>query len=50
MATLWVIERSNAWMECCKSLAKNFERTLEYATAKVNLYLIRLMLKRLATN
>ena len=24
----WVIERSNAWMERCKSLVKNFERTL----------------------
>ena len=26
--TRWVIERSNAWMEWCKSLVKNFERTL----------------------
>ena len=24
----WVIERSNSWMERCKSLVKNFERTL----------------------
>jgi len=24
----WVIERSNAWMERCKSLVKNFERYL----------------------
>ena len=43
-------ERSNAWMERCKSLVKNFERTLEHATAKVNLCSIRLMLKRLAVN
>lgn len=28
VATRWVIERSNAWMERCKSLTKNFERTL----------------------
>jgi len=48
VATRWVIERSNAWMERCKSLVKNFERTLENATAKVNLCFIRLMLKRLA--
>lgn len=48
VATRWVIERSNAWMERCKSLVKNFERTLDNATAKVNLCFIRLMLKRLA--
>jgi len=50
VATRWVIERSNAWMERCKSLVKNFERTLQHATAKVNLCFIRLMLKRLALN
>lgn len=44
----WVIERTNSWMERCKSLTKNFERTLDHATAKINLCLIRLMLKRLA--
>nr|WP_293260175.1 transposase [Microcoleus sp. PH2017_21_RUC_O_A] len=48
VATRWVIERSNAWMERCKSLVKNFERTLSHATAKLNLCLIGLMLKRLA--
>ena len=44
----WVIERSNAWMERCKILVKNFERTLVNATAKLNLCFIRLMIKRLA--
>jgi transposase len=44
----WVIERSNAWMERCKSLVKNFECTLSHATTKINLCFIRLMLKRLA--
>ena len=48
VATRWIVERSNAWMERCKSLVKNFERTLEHATAKLNLCFIRLMLKRLA--
>lgn len=48
VATRWVIECSNAWMERCKSLVKNFERTLNNATAKLNLCFIRLMLKRLA--
>jgi transposase len=45
----WVIERSNAWMERCKILTKNFERTLDNATAKMNLCFIRLMIKRLAS-
>lgn len=44
----WVIERSNAWMERCKSLVKNFERTLSHAITKINLCFVRLMLKRLA--
>ncbi len=35
--TRWVIERTNSWMERCKSLVKNFERTLAHATTKVNL-------------
>ncbi len=48
VATRWIIERSNAWMERCKSLVKNFERTLGHATVKLNLCFIRLMLKRLA--
>lgn len=48
IATRWIMERSNAWMERCKSLVKNFERTLSHATAKLNLCFIRLMLKRLA--
>lgn len=46
----WVIERSNSWMERCKSLVKNFERTLSHATAKINLCFLRLLLKRLALN
>jgi transposase len=50
VAARWVIERSNAWMERCKILVKNFERTLANATTKVNLCFIRLMLKRLASS
>lgn len=46
----WVIERTNSSRERCKSLVKNFERTLEHSTAKVNLCFVRLMLKRLATS
>ncbi|NEQ96394.1 MAG: transposase [Cyanothece sp. SIO2G6] len=47
--TRWVIERSNAWMERCKGLVKNFERTLDHAKAKIDLCFMRLLLKRLAT-
>ncbi len=43
----WIIERSNAWIERCKILTLEFERTLDDATAKVNLCFIRLMIKRL---
>jgi len=50
VAARWVIERSNAWIERCKILVKNFERTLANATAKVNLCFIRLMVKRLAAS
>jgi hypothetical protein len=46
----WVVERSNAWMERCKILVKNYERTLSNATAKLNLCFIRLMVKRLAAS
>ena len=46
--TRWVIERSNSWMERCKSLAKNYEKTLFNSTQKINLCFIRLMIKRLA--
>lgn len=48
VATRWVIERSNAWVERSKALVKNFERTLDNANAKLQLCFIRLMLKRLA--
>jgi hypothetical protein len=44
----WIVERSNAWVERCKSLVKNFDRTLENANARLTLCFIRLMLKRVA--
>ena len=50
VATRWIVERSNAWVEKCKSLVKNFERMLDNARAKLNLCFIRLMLKRLASS
>ena len=48
VAARWVIERSNAWVERCKSLVKNFDRTLDRSNAKLKLCFIRLMVKRLA--
>jgi hypothetical protein len=50
VAARWVIERSNAWVERCKSLIKNFDRTLKRSNAKLKLCFIRLMLKRLAAS
>lgn len=50
VAARWVIERSNAWVERCKSLVKNFDRTLARANAKFKLCFIRLMLRRLAAS
>ncbi|AFY72237.1 transposase family protein [Synechococcus sp. PCC 7502] len=46
----WVIERSNAWVERCKILVKNFEKTLFNASTKLNLCFLRLLLIRLAEN
>jgi hypothetical protein len=46
----WIVERSNAWVERCKSLVKNFDRTLANANARLKLCFIRLMLKRLTAS
>ncbi|MEL6815166.1 MAG: transposase [Cyanobacteria bacterium J06598_3] len=48
--TRWVIERSNAWMERCKSLSKNYEQTLDHAKAQMDFCFVRLMIKRLAAS
>jgi len=45
----WVVERSNAWVERCKSLVKNFEHNLAHANEKLKLCFVRLLFKRLAT-
>lgn len=45
----WVVERSNAWVERCKSLVKNFEHNLIHANEKLKLCFVRLLFKRLAT-
>jgi len=50
VAARWVIERSNARVDRCKSLIKNFDRTLARSNAKLKLCFPRLMLKRLASS
>jgi transposase len=45
----WIIERSNAWVERCKILLKNCERTLRNANTKLKLCFIRILLRRLQT-
>jgi transposase len=46
----WVVERSNAWVERCKILVKNYERTLGMRCVKMNLCFVRLMIKRLSAS
>jgi hypothetical protein len=46
----WIVEWSNAWVEKCKGLVKNFDRTLFNANPRLKLCFIRLILKRLATS
>ena len=41
VAARWVVERSNAWMERCKILAKNYERNLKNANTKIQLCFLR---------
>ena len=45
----WIVERSNAWVERCKSWVKNFERSFENANAKLKLCFIKLLIKQLAS-
>ena len=43
----WVVERSNAWMERCKILVKNYERNLKNANTKIQLCFMRIALRSL---
>jgi len=44
----WVVERSFAWLGRCRRLAKDWERSIEGATAWALVASIRLMTRRLA--
>ena len=43
----WIVERTLAWLNRCRRLAKDFENRLRIATALVQLASIRLMLRKL---
>ncbi len=45
----WVVERTFAWLGRCRRLAKDFERSIESATAWALIASIRMMSRRLAT-
>ena len=43
----WLVERTLAWLNRCRRLAKDFENRLRYAAAFVFLASIRLMVRKL---
>lgn len=43
----WIVERTLAWISCCRRLAKDYERYARKAAAFIRLAMIRLMLRRL---
>lgn len=43
----WIVERTLAWLNRCRRLAKDFENRTRYAMAFVSLASIRLMLRKL---
>lgn len=47
VAKRWIIERSNSWMEKCRTLWKNCEGKISTSEAKIRLCFIRLLLRRL---
>jgi len=45
----WVVERTFGWLGRCRRLAKDWEKSIESATAWVNIASIRVITRRLAT-
>lgn len=43
----WIVERTLAWLNRCRRLAKDFENRLHYALAFVHLASIRVMVRKL---
>ena len=46
----WIVERTIAWLNRCRRLAKDFENRTRTATAFVQLASIRLMLRKLCNS
>jgi putative transposase len=46
----WVVERTFAWLNRCRRLAKDFERSIQSATAFVQIASIRMLTRRIARN
>ena len=46
----WIVERTFAWISCCRRLAKDFERYARTTIAFIRLAMIRIMLRRLVVN
>ena len=46
----WIVERTLAWISKSRRLARDYERHARKAAAFIRLAMIRLMLRRLATN
>ena len=46
----WVVERTFAWLGRCRRLAKDWEKSIESATAWITIASIRVMTRRLATH
>jgi transposase len=44
----WVVERSNAWMDKCRRMWKNCERTIMSAEAMIDICFLRINLHKLA--
>jgi hypothetical protein len=44
----WIVERTNAWLNQCRSLWKNCEGLLRTSEAKIRICAIRLILRRIA--
>ena len=45
----WVVERTFAWLNRCRRLAKDWEKSVESATAWINIASIRVMTRRIVT-
>jgi putative transposase len=46
----WIVERTFAWLSCCRRLSKDYEVLPETSEAMIYLAMIRLMVRRLAAS